>query len=77
VADEAVERGHHSDNHARLGGRDSPSFPAEVDHFVECILSKKKTIVDLDDAIKTFEIIEAADRSASAGGKPVSLPLGW
>ena len=52
-------------------------FPGEVDHFVECILGGKKTVVDLDDAIKTFEIIEAADRSANAGGKPVSLPLGW
>jgi predicted dehydrogenase len=52
-------------------------FPGEVDHFVECILNKKKTIVDLDDAIKTFELIEAADRSARQSGKPVSLPLGW
>jgi len=40
-------------------------FPNEVDHFVDCILAHKKTIVNLDDAIKTFEIIEAADRSAS------------
>ena len=52
-------------------------FPNEVDHFVECIQSKKKTIVDLDDAIKTFEIIEAADRSAANDGAPVKLPLGW
>ena len=52
-------------------------FPNEVDHFVECIQAKKKTIVDLDDAIKTFEIIEAADRSATSGGTPVKLPLGW
>jgi predicted dehydrogenase len=52
-------------------------FPDEVDHFVDCILQNKKTIVDLDDAIKTFEIIEAADRSAENGGEPVKLPLGW
>ena len=52
-------------------------FPGEVDHFVDCILKKKKTIVDLDDAIKTFEIIEAADRSSERGGAPVKLPLGW
>jgi predicted dehydrogenase len=52
-------------------------FPDEVDHFVDCILARKKTIVDLDDAIKTFEIIEAADRSASLGGQTVKLPLGW
>jgi predicted dehydrogenase len=52
-------------------------FPSEVDHFVDCIRERKKTMVDLDDAIKTFEIIEAADRSAQSGGKPVKLPLGW
>jgi predicted dehydrogenase len=52
-------------------------FPEEVDHFVDCILTGRKTIVDLDDAIKTFEIIEAADRSAAANGIPVRLPLGW
>lgn len=52
-------------------------FPEEVAHFVDCILSKKRTIVDLDDAIKTFEIIEAADRSAGSGGSAVKLPLGW
>ncbi len=52
-------------------------FPSQVDHFVDCILGQRKTIVDLDDAIKTFEIIEAADRSAVSGGQPVKLPLGW
>ena len=52
-------------------------FPGEINHFVDCILNNKKTIVDLDDAVKTFEIIEAADRSAEQGGKPVRLPIGW
>jgi hypothetical protein len=33
--------------------------------------------LDLDDAIKTFEIIEAANRSAEKGGESVKLPLGW
>jgi len=50
-------------------------FPQEVNHFVDCILNNKKCIVDLDDAIKTFEIIEAADISASNGGQAVKLPL--
>ncbi len=45
--------------------------------LVDCILGPRKTIVDLDDAIKAFEIIEAADRSAASGGQPVKLPLGW
>lgn len=52
-------------------------FPGEVNHFVDCILGNKKPIVGLDDAIKTFEIIEAADRSAQQGGTVVKLPLGW
>jgi hypothetical protein len=38
-------------------------------------LNDTPCIVDLNDAIKTFEIIEAADRSAQNGGKPVTLPL--
>lgn len=50
-------------------------FPEEVNHFVDCILNNTPCIVDLDDAIKTFEIIEAADRSARSGGMPVKLPL--
>jgi predicted dehydrogenase len=50
-------------------------FPDEVDHFVDCILNKKETIVNIDDAMKTFEIIEAADRSSSNHGIPVKLPL--
>lgn len=52
-------------------------FPDEVNHFVDCILTGERPIVDLDDAIKTFEIIEAADRSAATGGMPVRLPLAW
>jgi predicted dehydrogenase len=50
-------------------------FASEIDHFVDCIREGKPTIVDLDDAVKTFEIIEAADRSAAAGGMPVKIPL--
>ena len=50
-------------------------FPDEVNHFVDTILNDTPCIVDLDDAIKTFEIIEAADRSAKGGGIPIKLPL--
>ncbi len=50
-------------------------FPDEVDHFVDCILNKKETIVNIDDAMKTFEIIEAADRSSANHGTPIRLPL--
>lgn len=50
------------------------AFPQEVAHFVDCIRSDRETIVNLDDALKTQEIIFAADQSA-ATGKPVQLPL--
>jgi len=50
-------------------------FPDEVNHFVDCILNGTPCIVDIDDAMKTFEIIEAADRSARNHGAPVRLPL--
>jgi predicted dehydrogenase len=50
-------------------------FPQEVDHFVDVILNDAAPIVDIDEAMKTFEIIEAADRSAASGGSPISLPL--
>lgn len=52
-------------------------FSSEIDHFVDCIIRHKRTLVDLDDAIRTFEIIEAADRSSAAGGAPITLPLEW
>lgn len=50
-------------------------FPQEVDHFVDTILNNVPCIIDIDEAMKTFEIIEAADRSAASGGMPISLPL--
>ncbi|NLM18633.1 MAG: Gfo/Idh/MocA family oxidoreductase [Clostridiaceae bacterium] len=50
-------------------------FPPLVDHFVDSIVNNSKCIIDVDEAMKTFEIIEAADRSAIAGGVPISLPL--
>jgi len=50
-------------------------FPDEVNHFVDCILNGKETIISIDDAMKTFEIIEAADRSAAKHGASVRLPL--
>ena len=49
-------------------------FPQEINHFIDCILQDKETIVNLDDAMKTQEIIFAADLSAEIG-KPIKLPL--
>lgn len=50
-------------------------FPQLVDHFVDSITNDTPCILDIDEAMKTFEIIEAADRSAAAGGQPINLPL--
>ena len=50
-------------------------FPDEVNHFVDTILNDTPCIIDIDDAMKTFEIIEAADRSAMNHGSSVKLPL--
>jgi len=49
-------------------------FQAEIDHIVACIQNDEESHVNLEDAVKTHEIIFAADRSA-AEGKPVRLPL--
>ncbi|MEG2455173.1 MAG: Gfo/Idh/MocA family oxidoreductase [Oscillospiraceae bacterium] len=49
-------------------------FPQEIDHFLDCIVNDRETSVSLNDAMKTQEIVFAADLSA-ATGKPVKLPL--
>jgi len=49
-------------------------FPQEIDHFIECIIEGKETIVSLNDAMKTQEVVFAADISA-AENRPVKLPF--
>jgi predicted dehydrogenase len=49
-------------------------FQGEIDHLVECIQKDKESHVNVEDAVKTHEIILAADMSA-AQGRPVKLPL--
>jgi predicted dehydrogenase len=49
-------------------------FPQEINYFIDCIKNNKKPEVDLDDAMKTQEIVFAADLSAESG-RPVKLPL--
>ncbi len=49
-------------------------FPNEIDHFVDCILNDKDAITNINDAVKTQEIVHAADLSAKEG-RPVRLPL--
>ncbi len=49
-------------------------FPEEINHFMDCIVNDKETSLSLNDAMKTQEIVFAADLSA-ATGKPVQLPL--
>ena len=49
-------------------------FAGQVETFVAGILDGKPILPDLDDAVRTHEIIFAADRAAERGG-PVKLPL--
>jgi predicted dehydrogenase len=49
-------------------------FQAEVDHFVECILTGRESHASVADSVRTHELCMAADLSA-AKGRPVCLPL--
>jgi predicted dehydrogenase len=49
-------------------------FDGQIEALVAGILDGAKVLPDLDDAIKTHELVFAADQSA-AKGKPVKLPL--
>ena len=50
-------------------------FQAEMDEFVDCVLSGRETSISVFDAQRTMEVCLAADRSAELGGQPVALPL--
>jgi predicted dehydrogenase len=54
---------------------DHHPFQAEIDDFVDAILSGRETMLNAFDAQKTMEFCIAADRSAAQGGTPVALPL--
>jgi len=49
-------------------------FQGEIDHFVECIQANCESHCNLEDVIKTHEVVFAALRSYETG-KPISLPL--
>jgi predicted dehydrogenase len=49
-------------------------FQPEIDHFIDCILNDATPLVDIKDAVKTHEIMFAAEISANER-RPVSLPL--
>lgn len=50
-------------------------FPAEIDHFVTCLLEDREPMPNVEDACKTQEVCLAAEMSAAAGGKAIPLPL--
>jgi predicted dehydrogenase len=50
-------------------------FPQMVDYFVDCIRNDVKAVPSMEEGMQVFEIIEAAERSADQGGKPIRLPL--
>jgi predicted dehydrogenase len=49
-------------------------FQAQMDHFVECLLSDKESHCNLEDAILTHEVVFAAQECYRTGC-PVKLPL--
>lgn len=49
-------------------------FQPEIDHLVDCIRENRTPLVDIKDAVKTHEIMFAAELSAQ-DGRPVKLPL--
>ena len=49
-------------------------FQAQTDHFVDCILNNRESHCNLEDAIKTHEIVFAALQSYETR-RPVTLPL--
>ncbi len=49
-------------------------FQAEIDHFVECVQTGRESHCNLDDAIKTHQIVFAAIQSRESH-QPVQLPL--
>ena len=51
-------------------------FQGEMDDLVDAILQDRPALVDIHDAVKTHELIFAAEQSAAEGGRPVRLPLG-
>jgi predicted dehydrogenase len=49
-------------------------FQAQMNHFVECLLSNRESHCNLEDAILTHEVVFAA-RECYRTGSPVKLPL--
>jgi len=49
-------------------------FQGQMDHFVECIRGDRESHCNLEDAIKTHEIVFAAQECYQTG-RPVKLPL--
>jgi len=49
-------------------------FQGEIDHFVACLLDGRESHCNLADAIKTHEVVFAAQECYRTG-RPVRLPL--
>lgn len=49
-------------------------FQGEIDHFLDCVRNGRESHCNLEDAIKTHEVVFAALQSRQTG-RPVQLPL--
>ncbi len=49
-------------------------FQGQIDHFVQCLLNDVESHCNLEDAVKTHEVVFAAQQCYESG-RPVQLPL--
>jgi len=49
-------------------------FPAEIDHFIDCVRTGVESHASLRNTLNTHEACFAVDRSSGAGGVPVGWP---
>ncbi len=57
------------------GAVDHHPFDAQMNHLVDCILSRRESHCNVADAYHTHEVCLALDQSIAEGGRPVKLPL--
>ncbi len=53
--------------------KDEKPLTAQLRHFVECVEGNKKPVTDVTEGLKVVKVLEAAEKSMKAGGKPVKV----
>jgi len=83
VYNKGVQKPEHESHHAygslRFGGMVSPDLSnveplkLECEHFVECLMERKRPISDGYSGLRVVRVLDALQRSIDAGGQPVTL----